>query len=173
MDTNLQKQTEKADDGYQELSSKRLLMGVGLIAIVGFVLIIVLGGTTSNPTTLMAATQEGENLVISKASIKTTAKFYYYEVENVEIRFFAVKGTDDKNHLAFDACDVCFAQKKGYTQQNNLMRCINCGNTFLITGIGTENLSGGCWPSYLPITQSERNIYIKIADVTQKLYMFV
>ena len=29
------------------------------------------------------------------------------------------------------------------------MVCNNCGNHYPISGLGTQNLRGGCWPSYL------------------------
>lgn len=52
------------------------------------------------------------------------------------------------------------------------MVCNNCGNQFLIDGIGTENLQGGCWPSYLPVTVANGEVYIKISDVVSKKYRF-
>jgi len=56
-----------------------------------------------------------------------------------------VKGSDEKIHLAIDACDVCYESKLGYKQTGNVMTCNNCGQTFPINSIGTENLKGGSW----------------------------
>jgi uncharacterized membrane protein len=52
------------------------------------------------------------------------------------------------------------------------MQCINCGKTFSITSIGTDNTAGGCWPSYLPMKIDSDNIVIKISDLKEKSYMF-
>jgi uncharacterized membrane protein len=121
---------------------------------------------------IIAARQEGENLVINLADVNPAVKFYYYELNDVKIQFFAVLGEDDQPHIAFDACDSCYAAKKGYLHANPYMKCNNCGRTFLVTSIGTENLSGGCWPSFLPVVITDGKILIKISDVTQKLFMF-
>ena len=81
-------------------------------------------------------------------------------------------GSDEKVRIAFDACDVCFAEKKGYRQNGDVMVCNNCGKQFHIDGIGTENVQGGCWPSYLPMTSTDGDVRIKISDVVSKKYMF-
>ena len=121
---------------------------------------------------VIAAKQDGDNLVITLTDVKVDAKFYYYQPNEVKIRFFAVLGSDDQPHIAIDACDSCYAAKKGYLHVNWHMKCNNCGRTFLVTDIGTENISGGCWPSYLPVTIEKGKILIKISDVVKKEFMF-
>ncbi len=122
-------------------------------------------GTTEDPETQTA-------LQISTSEITTDAKWYPYDSDDVEIRFFAVRSNDDEIHVAFDACDVCYEEKKGYRQENIQMVCNNCDQSFLIRRIGTDNDEGGCWPSYLPISIEDDNVIIKISDLEEKRFMF-
>jgi hypothetical protein len=122
-------------------------------------------GTTEDPEPVTA-------LQIPTSEITTEAKWYPYDSDGVEIRFFCVRSNDGEIHVAFDACDVCYQEKKGYKQDGIQMECNNCGQTFLIKAIGSENLKGGCWPSYLPMTENDDNIIIKISDLEEKKYMF-
>ena len=95
----------------------------------------------------------------------------YYEVDG--IRFFVVQAADGSIKTAFDACDICYGSKKGYSQQGDMMVCNNCGNRYPISGLGTENLrGGGCWPGYLPSKISGDNLVIKQSDIEKGGYRF-
>lgn len=141
-----------------------------IISVISFAGIILLQ-STNNEKVLMA-TQEGDELVIQVSSLSNNARFYGYKAEGTLIKFFGVVGFDNDVHIAFDACDVCYSDRKGYVQDDTVMVCRNCGNQFLIDSIGTENLQGGCWPSYLPINVINGQVHIKISDVILKKYMF-
>jgi len=116
--------------------------------------------------------QSGNKIELKTTDITNTAKFFRYNDNGVTIRYFAARGTDNLVRVATDACDVCFTEKKGYVQAGTAMKCINCGQEFSIDNLGTENLQGGCWPSYLPFTTDTENIVIKISDLSQKRFMF-
>jgi hypothetical protein len=122
-------------------------------------------GTSEEPEPIPA-------MQIPTGEITTDAKWYPYDSDGVEIRFFAVKSNDQEIHVAFDACDVCYQEKKGYRQENIQMTCNNCDNSYPIKLLGTENDQGGCWPSYLPISIEENYVIIKISDLEEKRYMF-
>lgn len=92
------------------------------------------------------------------------AHFYKFEDGGKEIGFFLVKGADNAIHVAFDACDVCFREKKGYEQQGDFMICKNCNKKFAIVRIGPHAI-GGCNPSYLPSNQAAGNIVITVNDL--------
>ncbi|WP_455370037.1 DUF2318 domain-containing protein [[Eubacterium] cellulosolvens] len=114
-----------------------------------------------------------ESLVkIPISEIGTSAKWYTSNYKGETIKYFLVKGSDGKIHLAIDACDVCYSSKLGYKQTGEVMTCNNCGQTFPINSIGTENLSGGCWPSHIPYDIDGENVIIKKSDLNEKLFMF-
>ncbi len=128
-------------------------------------------GTNSNPQT-GTGEQIGDTIQIKMSDITNVVKFFSYYDKGVSIRYFVVIGIDDLVHVALDACDVCYTAKQGYTQENNNMLCKNCGLEFAIENLGTDNLEGGCWPSYLPVKTEDDAISIKISDLRLKSFMF-
>lgn len=120
------------------------------------------GGTTdfSNPYEII-----GNELVIPLSDITTSARFYSYTSGGTEVKFFAVKGSDGQIHTAFDACDVCFREKKGYYQDKSQMVCRNCGQRFTTNQIGTSNQGGGCWPGFLQRTVDGSSVRIPLSEL--------
>jgi len=116
--------------------------------------------------------QTDAEIKIPLSEIDESVDFYSYDSNGVEIKYFTVKGSDGQPRIALDACDVCYHAKKGYTQIDDVMQCINCGLEFSINGIGTENIKGGCWPSFLQKTSLDDYLVIKISDLEAKKYMF-
>jgi hypothetical protein len=113
-----------------------------------------------------------EVVMVPISDITTTAKWYTYDSDGVEIRFFGVRSNDDEIHVAFDACDVCYEHLMGYVQDGIVMVCNYCEKSFPIKAIGTENKQGGCWPSHMEWTIEDDNIVIKVTDLEEKRYMF-
>ena len=103
------------------------------------------------------------NIPMAKVS-DGKAHFYRIEDGGKDIGFFVVKGSDGALHTAFDACDVCFREKKGYVQQGEFMICKNCNKKFAINMIGKVS-GGGCNPSYLNFSDDGKNVIIKVADL--------
>ena len=93
-------------------------------------------------------------------------KVHYYKLDDggKEIRFFVVKGSDGALHTAFDACDVCYKEKKGYEQKGDQMVCTNCNQRFAVNRIGAAS-AGGCNPSYLPAQVEAAKVSFKLADL--------
>jgi uncharacterized membrane protein len=118
---------------------------------------------------IISSTQVG----IPLSDIGDTAKFYSYDANGIEIKYFAVKGSDGDVHVAFDACENCFSKKTGYRQKDEMMVCISCpAEEYAINDLGTKNTAGNCWPSYLPITINDEYVIIEISDLEQNKWMF-
>lgn len=92
------------------------------------------------------------------------AHFYKLEDSGKQIAFFLVKAPDGSIKSAFDACDACYREKKGYEQQGDKMNCKNCNQKFAINRLG-PNTSGGCNPGYLPHQVTGNSITIKSSDL--------
>jgi uncharacterized membrane protein len=92
------------------------------------------------------------------------AHFYKFASDGKEIAFFLVKASDGTIRSAFDACDVCYREKKGYDQQGDSVVCKNCNKRFAITRIG-PNTTGGCNPSYLPHAEAGGKVLIRVEDL--------
>jgi uncharacterized membrane protein len=93
-----------------------------------------------------------------------TAHYFRLTEGGKELSFFIVKGSDGAIHTAFDACDVCFKEKKGYVQAGDKMQCKNCNQKFAVARIGATS-GGGCNPSHLPAKVDARNVSISVADI--------
>lgn len=92
------------------------------------------------------------------------ARFYKLADGGKEIAFFAVKASDGSIKTAFDACDACYRDKKGYEQMGDKMNCKNCNMKFAIGRLG-PNATGGCNPGYLPHQLTGNNISVSVNDL--------
>lgn len=110
---------------------------------------------------------------IPVSEITKNAKFYEYDYGGTKIRFFAVRADDGSVKTAFDACDICYKNKRGYKQEGNYMVCNNCGKKFSINSLGTENKNpGGCWPGYLSSYVNGDNLIIKKSELENGKWRF-
>jgi len=76
-----------------------------------------------------------------------------------------LKRADGEVKTAFDACEVCHAAGKGYSQDGDSVICNNCGLKFRISELGEKNKGTGCWPAHLEHEIQENYILIKKTDV--------
>lgn len=85
--------------------------------------------------------------------------------KNITIRYFLLKSSDGVIRAAFDACDVCWAEGKGYFQKGDFMVCRNCGRRFSLVRI--NEVQGGCNP--VPLKREIRGdkVAIKIKDLLE------
>jgi uncharacterized membrane protein len=98
------------------------------------------------------------------------AHYFTLKSQGREINFFVLKSRDGVIRAAFDACDVCFPQKKGYRQQGDFMICNNCGQQFHSTKINV--IKGGCNPAPLHRTENGGQLVITLADINSGIRYF-
>lgn len=91
------------------------------------------------------------------------AHYYTFMHEGNSIEFFVLKSKDGTVRAAFNACDVCYAAKKGYTQDGDYMICNNCGRRFPADQINV--VQGGCNPSPLDRSVEGDTLIIEEADI--------
>jgi len=158
---------------------KKIIMLKSLIITSFFISLFLFSGCNSTKevnaqTDSKSSAQTQINQInISLSEITEKAKWYNYEVDNKTISYFAVKASDGRIKVAFDACDICYPEKKGYRQVGSDMICNYCGLKFAIIGIGTENkASGGCWPGYLPATIEGDYLKISKQDLENGKWRF-
>lgn len=94
-----------------------------------------------------------------------TAKYYTAESGGKSVRFFVIQSRDGVLRTAFDACDVCFREKKGYSQNGEFMICNSCGQKFHVSRINV--VRGGCNPAPLERTYDEKAITITAESLQQ------
>lgn len=93
------------------------------------------------------------------------AHFFSYESGGKQVKFFVIKSSDGAIRAAFDACDACYPEKKGYEQNGDFMICRNCGQSFPSAKI--NEVKGGCNPSPIEMAVVDGNVVIT-ADVLKK-----
>jgi len=135
-----------------------LVGGLALVLVLSIVYVAVFeeaGTATARPVAAAvmaapaAAASMGEPVRLAAAQFDDgVARFYTHTTAaGQEVRFFVMKSSDGVIRAAFDACDVCYRERKGYRQQGDVMVCVNCSQTFPSTGINV--LQGGCNPAPL------------------------
>jgi uncharacterized membrane protein len=100
-----------------------------------------------------------------------TVHFYRFNDGKREIVFFVVRGSDGVFHTAFDACEVCYREQKGYAQKGDYLLCKACDAKYAINMIGQEN-GFGCKPIKLRHFEEAKNIIIKEADIRSGARLF-
>jgi hypothetical protein len=98
------------------------------------------------------------------------AHYFTYMHEGRPIEFFVLKSKDGVVRAAFNACDVCFASRKGYSQDGEYMVCNNCGQRFPADQINV--VRGGCNPSPLDRTVQGDTLVISVEDILSGLDYF-
>jgi len=152
---------------------KSLLIGISVTVLIAIFIFSKGFGLFNQPIITGDVIGSGSEY-IPLSEISENAKFYEYESNGAITRFFTVKANDGSIKTGFDACDVCYRNKKGYSQEGNYMVCNNCGNRYPIIGLGTENKNpGGCWPGYLPSKIDGQNLVIKKSDIEKGRWRFV
>ena len=94
-----------------------------------------------------------------------TARYYTYMHEGQPIEIFLLESQDGVVRAAFNACDVCFGAKRGYTQSGNVMVCVNCGRQFAANRINVEQ--GGCNPAPLERRIEGEYLVIDVDDIVR------
>ena len=98
------------------------------------------------------------------------AHYYTYMDEGRSIEFFVLKSRDGVVRAAFNACDVCFGAKRGYSQDGDVMVCNNCGSRFPADQINV--LRGGCNPAPLDRAVDGDSLVIQAEDIVTGLGYF-
>jgi len=91
------------------------------------------------------------------------AHFFTYDSGRGKVHFFILKSSDGIIRAAFDSCDICFSERKGYRQEGDFMVCNNCGQIFPSTKI--NELRGGCNPAPLERQMEGEYLVLKTSDI--------
>jgi uncharacterized membrane protein len=119
-------------------------------------------GFFSSPMAVQA--QGGEvRIPVSEVS-DGQAHHFSFTGDEAELKFFLIK-SGERLRAAFDACDVCYHAKKGYSQDKEFMICNNCGMRFHSSRIG--DVKGGCNPAPLTHRVEGGDVVIAVADLAE------
>ncbi len=91
------------------------------------------------------------------------AHFYTFKTGGKDVQFLVLKSKDGTIRTALNACDVCFREKKGNSQDGEYLKCNNCGQRFHSNKV--MEIKGGCNPSPLARTLDASTVTIREADL--------
>jgi uncharacterized membrane protein len=183
------KRAQFAKQSQQKISSTAILVIVFTV-LLAVALYLVIGGVSDRPastsvaatnasTTTASATRaqnasasETGDVVIPISDVSNgKAKFFDYTASNkTTVRFFVIKSSDGVYRAALDACDVCYAAKKGYYQEADNMICKKCGRQFPSALV--NEVTGGCNPIGVPRTVDGDNLVIKASELESRSSFF-
>jgi len=151
-------------------SPLRTLLVVAVVVIGGLAFYLFQSGFDSKPQARTPAIQpEVSATEVSfpvQAFADGQAQYFQYPTSNgVTVRFFILRSSDGVVRAAYDACDVCWREGKGYQQDGDFMVCRNCGQRF--ASVKVNEIKGGCNPAPLNRTVVGDKLVIKIADIVQ------
>ena len=131
------------------------IAAVGLVLVIAFVVVCVgsmSGEGSREPQFAAADTVPTGDVALSTMTFEDgRVRFYRYVTgTGDQTRFFVIRSADGVVRAAFDACDSCYRQKRGFRQAGNHMICNACGRAILSQHVNV--LKGGCNPAILEHT---------------------
>jgi len=151
----------------QKPAGKKLLIPVVLLILA----VVAAGGWLSfgpQPAGDHAMVQAGKDGTIRLATtdfVDGKARFFRFNGQSGPINFFVVRSQDGVIRSAFDTCDVCYRERKGYRQEGNDMVCNNCDQHFRTDLVNV--VKGGCNPAPLSRQAVGDAIVITVNDLEQ------
>ena len=151
-------------------SPLRTLLVVGMVVAGGLIFYLLQNG--SDFTTQAKAPAIQPEVTATEVSFPVQAfsdgqaKHFRYPVGNgITVSFFILRSSDGVIRAAYDACDVCWREGKGYYQDGDFMVCRNCGQRF--ASVKVNEINGGCNPAPLDRMVVGDKLVIKVADIVK------
>lgn len=187
------KRAQFSSPAQQKTNKTTVTLVIALVGLLAVVMYLLLGGINerpastnvratspastrpaqpAQPASLNAGAPVGGDIRIPLSDIETgKAKFFdFTSSDNRSVRFFAIKSSDGVYRAALDACDVCYAAKKGYYQDGDNMICKKCSRQFPSALV--NEVSGGCNPISLPRTVDGDALVIKASELESRRSFF-
>ena len=114
---------------------------------------------------MVQASQDGKIRFAAADFTDGKAKFYRFNGRSGPVDFFVVRSLDGVIRTAFDTCDVCYRERKGYRQEGNDMVCNNCDQHFRTDLVNV--VKGGCNPAPLRRQQMGGDVVLAANDIEQ------
>jgi uncharacterized membrane protein len=148
-------------------SPLRTLLVIAVVVAGGLVFYLLQTGADFRPRTPSAIQPEVTATEVSfpvQGFADGQARYFKYPTGNgITVSFFVLKSSDGIIRAAYDACDVCWREGKGYYQEGDFMVCRNCGQRF--ASVKVNVIKGGCNPAPLDRTVVGDKLIIQVADI--------
>ncbi len=148
---------------FGRIKQRRFFMRMRWLALIGVIAVAFL--VFAHQVEEASAGSPGEEITYPVKDFQDgKARYYEYKAnDKITIKYFILKSSDGIIRAAFDACDVCWPQGKGYVQKGDYMVCRNCGRRF--ASVNVNVITGGCNPGALKRAVVGDNLVIKVKDI--------
>lgn len=151
------------DRHYLALRQVSAMFAAGVAAVVLILLGLNAWGRLARAARFTPVQAEGDAVRLPLAQVSEgQARFYTYQGSR-PIRFFVLRSSDGVARAAFDACDLCFKERKGYQQEAEVMVCRECGEKFPLPLVGERR--GECNPAPLEGTVHGGLLILRTSDL--------
>ena len=160
-----ERQSKREQFNEKSSSGKKLLIPIIVLVLVA----VAVGGwfafdqKTLGGHEVVQVGQDGKLHFASTDFADGKARFYRFEGNSGPIDFFVVRSQDGVIRTAFDTCDVCYRERKGYRQEGNDMVCNNCDQHFRTDLVNV--VKGGCNPAPLKRELAGETVVITANDL--------
>ena len=151
--------------GNEKKSSRSFLLIFLSVLMVTTSIIFYMVNEKKNSTVATAASAGAATQVSYPVSLFDDGKAKYFEftMKDMTVKYFIIKSSDGIIRAAFDACDVCWPEGKGYYQEGDYMVCRNCGRRF--ASVLVNEVQGGCNPAPLNRKIENGRVVIEVRDI--------
>jgi uncharacterized membrane protein len=161
--------------GTQSQSPLRTLAVIAIVVVAGLIFYLFQTGFDNKPQAQTSSIQPEVTATEVSFPVQAfndgQAKYFQYPAGNgITVRFFILRSSDGIIRAAYDACDVCWREGKGYYQDGDFMVCRNCGQRF--ASVKVNEIKGGCNPAPLERTVVGNKLIIQTADILQGVQYF-
>jgi uncharacterized membrane protein len=162
-----ERQSKREQFNTEKSTGKKLLIPAAVLVLVAVVAAgwFLFGQQPSGGHAMVTAGQDGMIRFVASDFSDGKARFYRFQGQSGPIDFFLVRSQDGVVRAAFDTCDVCYRERKGYRQEGNDMVCNNCGQHFRTDLVNV--VKGGCNPAPLHRQVDNDKVVIAVNDVEQ------
>ncbi len=171
----MNKQENKRQDKKEQFTEHKSAGPGKIIGLVVVLIAVVAAGwffLDQGATNGIASVKAENGVVRLPVADVDDGKAHYFKLATAkgDISFFVVKSVDGVMRAAFDACDVCYREKKGYRQEGDFMVCNNCNMQFR-TDLVNE-VKGGCNPAPLARRIESGQLMIAQAEILKGGWYF-
>ncbi len=162
-----ERQTKREQFNTKKSTGSKLLIPVAVLALVAVAAAgwLLFGQQSPGGHALIKADQDGTVRFAASDFSDGKARFYRIQGQSGLIDFFVVRSQDGVIRAAFDTCDVCYRERKGYRQEGNDMVCNNCDQHFRTDLVNV--VKGGCNPAPLHRQVNNDKVVIAMNDIEQ------
>lgn len=141
-----------------------LAAGLVLVVFVGVAICVAVLHRQAGFATAELLPNGGDVRLSTKTFDDGQAHFYRYATAGGrEIRFVVVKTFDGVVRTAFDSCELCYKQRRGYRQAGHLMMCNNCRRTLPLMRVNV--IKGGCNPGPIERMVQGHQVLLKASNL--------